>query len=298
MRRVAYILFFLMLGQIATVFPVSQQKTLKVVTRVTEKEYRFADEFLLDVNAEKASITIKVVSGNTVKLHLEQSAMNADVRVAESELNSIYFVEKKEKTRLYLHNYAQLKASSSSLSSIINNQYTLEVPRHCHIKIQNELGEVSITGQESTMRFDLNYCGLVINDSRGKLYVNSRIGDISLNNCHLNGEFITENVNLKLQDVGGSFDVQSQFGDFSCLLSDQVTLINAKLEQCPATLINRSDVSFSYAIEATKADINILDMTLKQSLEKEADEASLQIKNEEDVGTIIINSEYGDVNLY
>lgn len=287
-----------MLAQWAVANSVAEQQMLKIVTRVTEKEYRFVNEFLLDVNAEKATINIKVVDGNSVKLHLEQSAMNADVNVAERELGFIHFVEKKEKSRLYLHNYAQLTASSSGLSSIINNKYTIEIPRHCHVKVKNELGEITIIGQESTMRFDLSYCELVINDSKGKLYVDSRIGDVVLNDCQLDGEFITENVNLKLQRVGGSFDVQSKFGDFSCLMSEEVTLINANLEQCPVTLINRTGVSFSYVIEASKATINILDETLREHLEVSDSKAVLQNKNDGDVGTIIIKAEYGDINLY
>lgn len=298
MRRIAYILFFFVLAQMAVAKFSTQQQVLKVVTRVVEKEFRYADEFLLEINAEKADIDIKVVEGNVVKINLEQSAMNGDVRMAERELGYIHFVEKKERNRLYLHNYAQLKANSSGLSSIINNKYTIEVPRHCHIKISNELGEIVVNDVSSTMRFELNYCGLVLNRCQGQLYVDSRIGDVKLNDCQLDAEFITENVNLKLQRVGGSFEIQSHFGDFSCQMSEQVSLINAKLEQCEATIINRTGIEYTYAIEVSKGHISALDATLNDMIEETENKTTLRRNSAEDVGTIIIKSEYGDVNLY
>lgn len=276
----------------------AQKQMLQVMTRVVEKEYRFANEFLLEINAEKADVEIKVVGGSTVKLLLEQSAMNADIRIAERELGYIFFVEKKERNRLYLHNYAQLEASSSGLSSIINNKYTIEVPRHCHIKIKNELGDILVDGVSTTMRFDLSYCGLSLNNAKGKLYVDSRIGDMVLNDCSLDGEFITENVNLKMQRVGGSFDIQSLFGSFSCLLSEQTSLINASLEQCETTLINRTNIAFSYVVDANKAHISALDEELMDDVVVLSNKESLRRKSDNDVGTIIIKSEYGDVNLY
>lgn len=301
MKKFTYILLLMSLVHLPIAKPVvqKQQQLLQVVKRVFDKEYRYTNEFLLEIDAEKANIEIKVVEGNMVKVYLEQSAMNADVRVAERELGYIHFVEKKERNRLYLHNYAQLKASTSGLSSIINNKYTIEIPRHCHLKIKNELGDVEVSGVSTTMRYDLNYCGLVLNNIKGKLYVDSRIGDVTLNDCQLDGEFITENVNLKLQRVGGSFDIQALFGDFSCLMSEQVSLINASLEQCEATLINRSSMEFSYAIDANKANISVLDESLKEKIVIESDsKSSLHLKSEGDVGTVIIKSEYGDVNLY
>lgn len=275
-----------------------QKQLLKVMTRVIEKEYRFSNEFLLEINAEKATIDVIVTDGSVVKLRLEQSAMNSDVRIAERELGFTYFVDKKDRNRLYLYNYVQLSASSSNLSSIINNKYTIEVPRHCHLKIKNELGDVVVTGVSTTMRYELNYCGLKLNNAKGKLYVDSRIGDVTLTDCIVDAEFLTENVNLKMLRVGGSFDVQSLFGSISCMMSEQVTLINASLEQCEATLINRTNIAFSYAVEVNKGHISALDESLMEKVIVSSNKEVLRRKDASDMGTIIIESEYGDINLY
>lgn len=293
MRRYVYILFFMLLA-----FTGSAQQVLTIVTRVVEEEYRYSNEFLLEINAEKANIDIKVVDGNAVKLVLEQSAKNMDVRMAEKELSFIHFVAKKEKNRLYLNNYAQLQANSKGLSSIINNNYTLEVPRHCHVKIKNELGSVTVEGLKSSMRFKLNYCSLNLTKSDGKLYVDSRIGDVNLYNCITEAEFIVDNVNVKLQHCAGSFDVQAQFGSVSCLMSENISLFKAQAEQCEITLVNRTSVDFDYALKAEKANITALDEILKEMIEIEDNSSSLMNKSDDAVGTVIIDSEYGDINLY
>ncbi len=300
MSRITHIwLVMLLMSSFATTL-LAQNQTLKVVTRVEaeQKEYRFLNEFLLEINAEKAEINIRVTEGNVVKLTLEQSAKNVDVNVAKRDLNFIHFVEKKERNRLYLNNYAQLDAGSTALSSIINNRYTIEVPRHCHLKIKNELGQVSVSGLNSSARFDLSYCSLKISDMKGKLYVDSRIGDVVLDNSVVNGEFMTENVSLKINRSGGSFDILSKFGDLSCLMSEQVSLLNAGLEQCEATLINRTNVEYDYAIEVNNGEIRTLDELLGEQVATSGRKTSLHSKGNSAAGTVIIKSDYSDVNLY
>lgn len=296
MRTIIFnILFMIAFTQFSSA---QNQRVLKVVTRQIEKEYRYQNEFLLEINAEKADIEIIVTDGHSVKLLLEQTAKNEDVRIAENDLKAIHFVERKERNRLYLHNYAQLHANSTGLFSIINNKYTIEIPHNCHLKITNELGNIVIDGVSTTMRFNLNYCSLTLNNAGGKLYVDSRIGDVKLNDCHLDGEFVTQNVNMKLQRVGGSYDFQSQFGTLSCMMSEQVTLINASFKHCETTLINRTSIDYSYAIDVEKAHINALDEILKGKIEENTTNTSLHYSGEQNIGTVIIKSEYGDVNLY
>lgn len=293
MKRCVYILFFMLLA-----FTTSAQQVLKVVTRVVDEEYRYPNEFLLEINAEKANIDIKVVEGNTVKLVLEQSAKNEDVRIAEKELSFIHFVAKKDKNRLYLNNYAQLQADAKGLSSIINNNYTIEVPRHCHVKIKNELGSVTVEGLRSSMRFNLSYCSLTMIKSDGKMFVDSRIGDVTLQNCIAEAEFMIDNVNLKMQNCAGSYDIQAQFGSVSCLMSENIPLFKAEVEQCDVTLINRTSLDFDYALTAEKAKIVALDEVLGEMIVVEDNTMTLMKKCDPSVGTVIIDSEYGDINLY
>lgn len=276
----------------------SAQEVLKVVAKVTEKEYRYNEEFLLEIAAEKAEINIKVGTGKTVKLKVEQIVKNSSLRKAEKELTYLHFVEKKERHRLYLHNYVQIPASTARLSSIVNNKYTIELPVNCHLKIRNELGTVSVSGAAKTSRFELNYCGLRLNDVEGKLYVDSRIGDVTLQDCAVDAEMITDNVVLKMQNSAGSFDVSAKFGQVSCLLSEQISLLNIEAEQCDVTLIDRNVLPFDYALEVSSARINVLDEVLGERVQTDDGVMTLMQKAENAVGTIIIKSEYGDVSLY
>jgi len=296
MKRVVYICFLLWISQLLMA---QHKQVLQVVWKEHKEEFRYVNEFLLEIDAEKADIQIKVVPGNTVRLYLKQSAKNVDVRTAERELKYNHFVAKKERNRLYLHNYAQLAAASKGLSSIIDNEYVIEIPKHCHLKIKNELGEVRVQGLSTTMRYDLQYTGLEVNDSQGKIYVDSRIGDVALKNCQMDAEFILENVSLKLQESGGSFDIQAQFGSIACMLSEDLSLFNANLEHCETTFINRTAIDYDYAISVENAHISVLDDLIKEQIERENDKrAVLRSKSADAVGTLLVKSAYGDVNLY
>lgn len=274
------------------------QKVMKVVTLPTQVEYVFAEEFLLEIDAEKANIEIIVVEGNTVKVSLRQSAKNADVRKAEKDLTFIHFAHRKERNRLYLHNYVKLDANSQRLTSIVDNNYVIEVPRHCHIKMKNELGNVLVKGAEKSMRFDLEYSSLSLEQCTGKLYIDSRIGDVKVNNSALDGDFILDNVSLRLKETAGSFDVDAKFGDITCMMSEHLTLFKADVEHCEITLINRTNLAYSYAIESQNASIVALDDLLQEKTEKINDDMQLYLKPDDAHGTVIINTNYSDVNLF
>lgn len=293
MKTILYILFLC-----AVVSSAEAKDVLKVYNRVFEKEYRYTNEFLLDLTAEKATVNIRVVEGSTVRIHLQQIAKNQHAEVARRELDYMHFVERKERHRLYLHNYVQIPDGSSRLSSIINNIYTIEVPKNCHLKIKNELGAVNVKGVSTTARFDLSYCGLTMNEMKGKVYVDSRVGDLTMNDCASEGEFICENVNMKLQRSKGSFDVQARFGQISCVMSEAMTLFNAKLEQCDITFINRTAIAYDYVLSLENGHFDVLDQEIREAIKKDDKKESLHLKTEQAYGTIIINSEYGDVNLY
>ena len=293
MIRLVYILIFLTFG-----VHLKSQKVMKVVTRPIAHEYVFENEFLIEIDAEKANIEIVVVKGNTVRLSLRQSAKNVDVRKAEKELTYNHFTQRKERNRLYLRNYVQLEANSKNLTSIINNEYRLEVPAHCHLKIKNQLGNIQVVGVEKSMHFDLNYCSLNINKAKGKLYVDSRIGDITIQDSELSSDFIIDNVSLRVQNSSGTIDLNAQFGDFTCLMSEQLTHINAEVEHCKMTLVNRTSIEFNYAIDIKKASIVALDEILSEKIERNNDDMKLYLKQDKALGTVIIRSEYGDVNLF
>ncbi len=293
MKIIFYILFFCV-----SLLSVESKDVLKVYNRVLDKEYRFANEFLLDITAEKAIVNIRTIKGNTLVLHLEQIVKNQDANEAKKELEYLHFVERKERQRLYLHNYVQLPNGTAGMTSIVNNIYTIDVPENCHLKIKNELGNVTVIGVRTSSRFDLNYCELKLTDVKGKVYVDSRVGDVRLNDCEVEGEFITENVSMKLQYCKGSFDFTSKFGQISCIMSEQISLLNAEIEQCDITLINRTALDFDYVINVENAKINVLDEVLKDKVEMDLSKMWLHKKSEQAVGTVIIKSEYGDVSLY
>ncbi len=296
MKRVHYIFLFLTL---TTALFAQNEKVMQMVKRVIpSKEYHFTDDFLLEIDAEKSKVVICVVPGDKVKLYLEQSVTNTDVRVAERELKYSYFIEKKERNRLYLSNYVQLPVGSRGLTSIVNNKYIIEVPEHCHVKINNELGDVMVEGLKTSLNCDLQYSSLNLENVEGKCYINSRIGDVSIRNSKLQAEMLLESVDLKMYQSGGSYYIDSQFGSISCTTSEQLSLLDADLEHCEITLINRTMLDYDYAVTTLNANVSVLDDVLKQRVEKEINKESLLMKSNSSVGTIIIKSNYSDINLY
>ena len=134
---------------------VSQQK-VKVVTRIIERTYDYRQEFLLEIDAEKADINIETYAGSTVQLVLKQTVKNGSEELARKHLDAHKFSESREKERLFLKNYILFSEDSHTKGSIFKNEYSIKIPTGCHLKIKNSLGNIQLTGISKSIILELN----------------------------------------------------------------------------------------------------------------------------------------------
>ena len=244
---------------------VQAQTKVKVLTRIIEKSYAYSDEFLLDIDAEKADITIETIRGNTVELQLKQIVKNPSQKIAEEHLKAQKFVENSSKERLFLKNYILFNDANDKSGSIFKNEYTIKVPEWCHVKIKNQLGNVILKNMGKSISLELEYAKAELSNCTSQLNLNISLGDLSLMGGTITGTINTRNTRIKLQSVSGEISGTVTLGNLSLFLNGNPLITDLQTNYCETTIINKSEGSYSFWLETNGGKINSIEHEVKQT---------------------------------
>lgn len=272
------------------------QTKVKVLTRIIEKSYTYNNEFLLEIDAEKADIIIETHDGNNVLLTVKQTVKNASEKVAKAHLDAQQFIEHNSKERLFLKNYILFKDPKDKTGSIFKNEYTIKVPVHCHVKLKNTLGNSHLMNLKKTINIEVEYGKVVLENCSGNISTQLNLGELQLLGGLLNGKINTKNTNVKIQSTEGSIMVNCSFGSFSVFLNGAPLILDAITSYCETTVINKSEGSYSFNLETLGGKIN----TMEYNITKTSDGNQLKINPANDgvLPHITIKTTDSDINLY
>ncbi|MFC0877167.1 hypothetical protein ACE01N_11260 [Saccharicrinis sp. FJH2] len=275
---------------------VQAQTKVKVLTRIIEKSYTYSDEFLLEIDAEKADITIETISGNTVELQLKQIVKNSSQEIAEDHLKAQKFVENSTKERLFLKNYILFNDANDKSGSIFKNEYILKVPEWCHVKIKNQLGNIVLKKLDKGIMLDLEYAKAELDDCTSQLNANISLGELTVIKGTITGSINTRNTRIKLQSVSGDISGTTTLGNISLFLNGNPLVTDLQTNYCETTIINKSEGSYSFDLETKGGKINSIEHEAKKTdlgekllIAPETDGVLPQIK---------ITATDNDINLY
>lgn len=235
------------------------QTRVKVLTRITEKSYVFDAAFLLDIEAEKADISIETHDGNNVELVLKQIVKNPNQQIAREHLKAQKFIENKTRDRLYLKNYILFNDARDNTGSIFKNEYIIKVPEWCHVKIKNKLGNLILDNIDKSITLELEYAKAEIRNCTSKVNLNISLGELLIQKGTISGSIQTENTRVKMESVTGDISGMSTFGTISVLLNGNPLVADMKTNYCETTIINKSEGSYSFDLFTNGGNINALD---------------------------------------
>jgi hypothetical protein len=288
------ILLFILL--LLPYFVASQQK-VKVVTRVIERTYNYPHEFLLEIDAEKADITIETHTGNTVELVLKQTVKNSSEELARLHLDAHKFTDNREKDRLFLKNHILFAEESHAKGSIFRNEYSLRIPVGCHLKIKNSLGNILITGASKSISLDITYGKAGLQNCKSTFNCAIELGELTLTGGTLNATVTSNNSRVKIQSVTGTVKGDFTFGSLSLFLSGAPLVTQINTRYCETTVINKSDDSYKLSLSTQGGKINVMN---NEKVGKTSDTETLII-NPASTGKlpeIIVKAFENDINYY
>lgn len=272
------------------------QTKVKVLTRVTEKSYAFSEEFLLDIDAEKADITIETIPGDSLYFILKQIVKNTNLNIAEKHLKAQKFSENKSRERLFLKNYILFDGPNENSGSIFKNEYIIKVPSNCHVRVKNSLGNTVLTNLKKTALVNVTYGKVEVNELNGKLDANVSLGELTINQGMINGTIEAKNTVVKLQNPSGNITGKLEFGSLSLFLNGNPLITELLTSYCETTIINKSEGSYAFVLESVGGRIN----AMEHKVSKTGTNETLIIKPEADgvLPEITIRATNNAINLY
>lgn len=292
MRKSIFIVF---LGAFYFTLQIAAQKKMQVITRITEETYAYENDFLLDIEAEKANIIITKGVANKVTVKLKQVVKNPNISIAEQHMKAHKFVFNREKDRLYLHNFIMFNEEADKMTSLFSSSYEISLPEACYIKIKNTLGNISIADLKGSLFVNIEYGKLDLNNFSGKFTSSMHIGDLNIKNSFVDADLQNNNVITRITSCGGTFQIKSSFGSVSQTLTRTLTNLSISSDNTEITLINKENYLFNFYIKNKNGSINLLS---NEKISKEG-EFNVFTKNESSsIGDIRIEAEYGEVSIY
>lgn len=271
------------------------QKKMQVVTRITQETYEYKEDFVLEVDAEKANVQVTQSKDNKVMVKLKQSVKNQNLKLAESHLEGHKLVFKEEKDRLYLRNYILFNDQKEEVTSLYASQYEISIPENCHLIIRNSLGDVNLQGLTGAIRLSIEYGKVILDNCNGKLDARMNIGDLIIKNSLLNVNAETHNVVMNVMGSGGAYQLNSSFGSLSYVLSPETGRIKIKSDNTDLTFINKENLVYDFDVRIKNGLINIIE---GHKVEQLNNYSVLKSKEENSIGDISIEATYGDVSIY
>ena len=144
-------LFFAALGLNA------QGDIIQVVTKKVEKHFSFKDGYELNVEGEKALVTIDTWDKDEIFVTLELVSKHTDAKVAEKDLEALNYVMKRIKNKVYLRNFlASEDGVRVKVSSTLLIKYKIFLPDNCPVYIKNHFGEAHVAQLKNSLVLDLD----------------------------------------------------------------------------------------------------------------------------------------------
>jgi hypothetical protein len=219
MNKLIYIVFLLIgLNQ----YTLAQTRNLYVVTRKIEKEYDFSAKNKIRIKAEKGFIRFFPSKDNTVHIELRLILKNENQSLAKKELNYARYTFAESNKELLVSNSLVLPASygENGFHSIFKAEYNVYVPKNITIEIINNFGLVSISNVTADISAILEYCDMKIENTFGKMYTNTIIGDLYFSHVESEINITSRYASVNLNDVSGQTTINAEYGTITAVFSD------------------------------------------------------------------------------
>ena len=277
-------------------FLLTGQSSLKVVTKKVEKTFTYKTGYELNIEGEKAEISVQSWNEDKVLIEMELIAENTDRAVAEKEVEKIIYEMERHKNRIYARNYVDSKEGKPASS--LSVRYSITMPRECPIYIKNNLGEVLVSDLSSSLKVNSQFSPIGLENITGFIEVRTRFGDV-------NGQAMDGDINvysrrsdITLSDLKGMLNLESQYGEIHLARFAKLTGMNIQAEKSNVFLDVPNFDAFAYFIESQNSKLRIpndLDFDYKVNNDQLK---KIEFKpNREYYATVSIQITFGDLTI-
>lgn len=276
-----------------------QQAVLQVVTKKVQKSFTYKAGYEVNIEGEKADVSIQTWDKNEIKVELELIAKHKDQSVAIKDIEALKYLAQRVKNKIYLRNYVSTEEDAPKPAAALSARYLITLPEDCPVYLKNHFGEANISNLTNSLRVNSEFSSIGLENIQGTVDLQSRFGDII-------GDFIDGQVSINsrrsdilLTNISGSYDITSHYGVIKIFAEDQLLKLNLDATHSDVYFFNPNPAFYSYNLEANQGSINVPDDLKLALLEDQPSLKRYRFKpaQREYFATITLTVTLGDIHL-
>lgn len=234
----------------------AQEGKLHVITKRLEKVFAYRPGYEVNIEGEKAEVTIETWDKKEIAVRMELIARHPDQAVAEADLEKMKFLAERVRNKVYLRNYIATAEGEAKPRSNLEARYTITLPADCPVYLKNYFGVSNVSNLSNRFRFFGEFSKVGMENVQGSVDLRSRFGDII--GRSLGGEVSIDarRSDITLENIQGRFNIEARYGIIRILSSTGLLDLDIRAEKSDVFLFDPKLADFGFLLTAQEGQIN------------------------------------------
>ena len=228
------------------------QTTLQVVTKSIEKTLSAPIGTFLNIDAEKADVTLRTDSrSREVRIKIELTARHPQLDIAKHDIEALKTITEKLGNKIYIRNYVAVAKGTAKPSADLRARYTVTLPPDLSITLKNTFGKLNASDLTNQLNITAEFCKIQLTNIKGTTTLNTRFGDIEGDKLDGKTTISSQRTDILLTLLRGGCDIKTQFGKIKITADRTLSALSIAAEKTDITF-DPPDGSprFSYNLNA------------------------------------------------
>ncbi len=213
MKYLFYIKTALILGLILRGGISDAQTVLQVVTKSVERTVNCPMGFSLNVDAEKADITLKAMPNiKEIKLKLELISKHPNLQNAKTDIDAMKYLINTSGKTIYIRNYVGIEKNSPKPNAELRVRYTLFIPNYTTVSIKNNFGKLNISDLKANLNLTAEFCKTSLANVKGNMMLNVVLSDVQGTGLEGDIRLQSSRSDIQLSILRGTCDINAVSG--------------------------------------------------------------------------------------
>jgi hypothetical protein len=196
------------------------QSTLKVVSKRIDKSFSYQEAYSLNIDGEKAEVSIETWNKQIVQVQMEITSRNVDKEKAARDIEKMKYMMQRVKNNLYVRNY--LLNDGENSSSLLKVVYIIKVPENCPVYLKNNYGIASVKNLNNQIRINSRFSKIGLENIRGNMKIESVFGDLLGSDLWGDLTLNARRSDMFFQKLYGNVNINAEYGLIKLLLDHKL----------------------------------------------------------------------------
>lgn len=201
-------------------FWLNAQSNIKIVSKRIDKSFPYQEAYSLNIDGEKAEVSIETWDKAVVQIQMEIISKNVDREIATKDLEKMKYMIQRVKNNLYVRNY--LMDEGEQPTSILKVVYLIKVPVECPVYLKNNYGIASLKNLNSQIKINSRFSKIGLENIHGNMIIESVFGDLLGTELWGNLSLNARRTDMFFQKLYGNVDINADYGLIKLLLDDKL----------------------------------------------------------------------------